>query len=60
MGKLSQELIGKNCRVIMLGIWDIKGIILDIDEDWIKIEKQKSGKVIIQRRQLVSSITRIA
>lgn len=57
MDKLISEIIGKECRIIFLGINDITGKILDVDENWIKIKSTKKGKEKIYKKSFISSIT---
>lgn len=56
MSKLLLDMVGKKCKITILGIYEIKRIIVDIDEDWVKLKHIKKEKVKIIRRSFVSSI----
>ncbi|RDY25067.1 hypothetical protein CHL78_020185 [Romboutsia weinsteinii] len=56
MSKLLLDMVGKKCRITILGIYEIKGTIVDIDEVWIKFKYRKKEKVKLIRRCFVSSI----
>ena len=57
MSKLDLGLIGQECNIVFLGgLAEVKGIILDIDDRWIKLKLRKKDKVRYINRTFVSSI----
>ena len=55
MSKILSDVIGKPCRVVMMGIYDMQVTIMEVDDDWIKLQDKK-GKVKIIKKRFVSSI----
>lgn len=56
MSKILKEIIGQKCKIIILGMNDITGTILDFDDEWIRFQYSKKEKVKLIRRRFVSSI----
>ena len=54
--KLFLDIIGKKCKITVLGLYELKGIIVDADDVWIKFKYGKKEKVKLIRRCFVSSI----
>ena len=44
MSRLLLEMVDKECRIAILGVHEIKGIIMDVDEKWIKFKYTKKRK----------------
>ena len=55
MSKLLLDLVNKKCKIIILGIFEIKGTIIDMDDTWIKL-KLKKEKIRFIRKSIISSI----
>ena len=49
-------MVGKECKITFLGINEIKGSIISVDDDWIKFKYAKSSKVKIVKTCFISSI----
>lgn len=56
MSKLITEMIGQKCRIVILGINEITGTIIDVDDEWIKLQYSKKEKIKLIRRRFISSI----
>ena len=56
MSKLFSDVIGHECRIVVLGFYEIKGLLLDVDDYWIKFQYKKMQKIKIIKRCFVSSI----
>ncbi|WP_122639503.1 hypothetical protein [Romboutsia sp. Marseille-P6047] len=56
MSKLLLDIIGNECKITILGICEVKGTIIDIDDTWIKFKYRKKGQVRLIRKCFVSSI----
>ncbi|EGT0012824.1 TPA: hypothetical protein ACY4SM_001103 [Clostridium perfringens] len=56
MSKLLLDMVGKECKITFLGINEIKGSIISVDDDWIKFKYAKSSKVKIVKTCFISSI----
>ncbi|MCR1824129.1 DUF6897 domain-containing protein [Terrisporobacter muris] len=57
MSKLFLDLVGQECKIIFLGgLAEVKGIILDIDDNWVKLKLRKKDKVRLIKLRFVSSI----
>lgn len=57
MSKLFLDLVGKECKIVFLGgLAEVRGIILDIDDKWVKLKHRKKDKVRIIKLCFVSSI----
>jgi len=51
MSKLIEGMIGKRCMLIRNADDDLEGMILDADEDWIKIEVEETKKNKVKKKQ---------
>lgn len=56
MSKLLTDMRGNKCKFVILGIYEIKGTIIDIDDEWIKFKYSKKEKIKLIRRRFVSSV----
>lgn len=57
LSKLFLDLVGQECKIIFLGgLAEVKGIILDIDDNWVKLKLRKKDKVRLIKLRFVSSI----
>ena len=57
LSKLFLDLGGQECKIIFLGgLAEVKGIILDIDDNWVKLKLRKKDKVRLIKLRFVSSI----
>lgn len=56
MSKLLTEMIGQKCVIVILGINEITGTIIGIDDEWIKFQYSKKEKIKLIRRRFISSI----
>ena len=51
MSRLIEGMIGKRCMLIRNEDDDLEGMILDADEDWIKIEVEETKKNKVKKEQ---------
>ncbi len=64
MSKLLADMIGKECRIAVLGMYEIKGTIIDLDDEWVKFQyidvwrrkKLRKEKVKMIKKCFISSI----
>lgn len=57
LSKLFLDLVGQECKIIFWGgLAEVKGIILDIDDNWVKLKLRKKDKVRLIKLRFVSSI----
>lgn len=59
MSRLLLDMIDKECSIAILGIYEIKGIIMDVDDKWIKFKytKKKKERVEMIKISLISGIS---
>ena len=59
MSRLLLDMIDKECGIVILGLHEIKGIIMDVDEKWIKFKytRKKKEKIEMIKISLISGIS---
>lgn len=59
MSRLLLDMIDNECTIAILGVHEIKGIIMDVDDKWIKFKytKKRKEKVEMIKISLISGIS---
>ena len=56
MEHILEDMIGKDVNIVICGIANTVGVIVDVDCNWIKIKYGKKEKIKIYNKKFVSSI----